>query len=169
MGRWRGRRLDGLAVAILLAASTGATVGAAGDGGEWWAVVRNEAGDELARAPIPASRELTLRYRNSLYGSLAEEHFVVKNGDLSLVALAADELAVLEEYYAAVGATRSNSEDGLRWRIRVERPPIELPLHIQATALGERTLLAAGNEVPLWRLVADRESALVILSIERTP
>jgi len=168
MGRWRGRRLAGLAVITLLAASTGTTVGLSGDGGGWWVVVRDDAGDELARTPLPASRELGLRYRNSVYGSVAEEHFVVRDGGLSLVALEADELAVLEEYYAAFGAT-PGANDGLRWRIGIERPPVELPLRIQATPLGERTLLTATNEIPLWRLVADRDSTRVVLSVERSP
>ena len=168
MNRWRGRRLAGLAVIILLAAAAGTSVGAPGDDVEWWIVIRDGAGDELARTPLPASRELSLRYRNSLYGSLAEEHFVVEDGRLSLVALAADELAVLEEYYTAVGGTRSDSADGLRWRIGVERPAIDLPLHIRATALGERTLVTAGREIPLWRLVADRDATRVTLSVERS-
>ena len=168
MMRGRGRRLAGLAVIILLSAATGTSIGASGDDAGWWIVIRDGVGDELARTPLPASRELSLRYRNSLYGSLAEEQFVVEDGRLSLVTLAADELAVLEEYYTAVGGARSDSADHLRWRIDVERPAIELPLHIRATELGERTLIAAGREIPLWRLVADREATLVTLSVERS-
>jgi hypothetical protein len=168
MIRWRGRRLAGVAVVILLAASTGAGIEPSGGDAGWWVVIRDGAGDELARTPLPASRELALRYRNSLYHSIAEEHFVAEDGRLSLVALAADELAVLEEYYTAVGGTRSDSEDGLRWHVGVERPAIELPLSIRATALGERTLITAGREIPLWRLVVGRDATLVTLSVERS-
>jgi len=169
MDRWRGRRLAGLAALVLVAGAMAGAAAMAREDDTRWIVVRDRAGAELTRAPLPCSNELALRYRNSVYKSVAEEHFEVTGDHLKLVELQADELAVLEEYYTAVGATRADPGSGLRWRIGVERPPIELPLRIQATALGERTLLTSEEEVSLWRLVADRDDMLVVLSIEPEP
>ena len=162
MDRWRGRHLAGLAVVVLLLGLTAAV--AARDGGERWIVVRDATGAELTRALLPESGEMAMRYRNSVYESLAEEHFRVDGDHLRLVELRADELAVLEEYYTAVGASRS--EGPRSWRIAVERPLIALPLRVQATELGQRTLLTEAGDIELWRLVAGRDDTLVILSVE---
>jgi len=131
-----------------------------------WIVVRDDAGAELARVALPASGAFGLRYRNSVYGSIAEEWFRVEGDAVILERLAADELAVLEEYYTATGAVRAGPGRDRRWVVPVERPPIELPLRVRATKLGERTLLGGGVELPLWRLVATRDDTLVVLSIE---
>ena len=163
MARWRGRHLAGLAVVVLLLGLTAAV--AARDGGQRWIVVRDASGAELARAELPATGEMAMRYRNSVYESLAEEHFRVDGDHLRLVELRADELAVLEEYYTAVGASRSAGPRA--WRIGVERPPIALPLRVQATELGQRTLLTEAGEIDLWRLVVGRDDTLVVLSVER--
>jgi hypothetical protein len=163
MDRWRGRHLAGLAVVVLLLGLTAAV--AARDGGERWIVVRDATGAELTRAVLPATGEFAMRYRNSVYESLAEEHFQVAGDHLRLVELRADELAVLEEYYTAVGA--SHSAGPRAWSIAVERPPIALPLRVQGTELGQRTLLTESGEIELWRLVAGRDDTLVILSVER--
>lgn len=148
----------------MLGSLIAAAVASARDTSAPWVVVRDDAGAELARVVLPASHELTLRYRNSIYHSLAEEHFRASGGQLDLYALDAEELAVLEEYYAAFGATPVG--DGLAWSVRVERPPVALPLRIQATALGERTLIVDGREIALWRLVAERDDTVVVLSLE---
>lgn len=166
MDRWRGRRPTGLVVAVLLAAAIAGVPGVARDSGGSWIVVRDAAGVELARAPLPPSDGFAMRYRNSVYESMAEERFVVSGDHLRLVELRAEELAVLEEYYTAVGAIRVASESSLTWRITVERPLIALPLRVQATALGERTLMTAGAEIALWRLVAGRDDKVVVLTVE---
>jgi len=167
MDRRRGRRLAGLAVVALLALAMASAVAMARDGTRW-VVVRDAAGVELARTALPPSNEFALRYRNSVYESIAEEHFRVVGGHLRLAELAADELAVLEEYYTAVGAVHNEAGAGRTWRVAVERPSIALPLHVQATALGERTLLVAESEIALWRLVAGRDGTLVVLSVEES-
>lgn len=161
--RWRGRRLAGLATVVLAAAALSGSV-AASTAAPRWVVVRDAAGVELARAALPPDGAFSLRYRNSLYGSIAEERFRAAGDHLDLVGLAAEELAVLEEYYGAVGATRTRA--GLPWRIAVERPSVPLPLRVQATALGERTLLTSGDPIGLWQLVAGHPSTLVVLTIE---
>jgi len=163
--RWRGRRLAGLAVVALLATLTAAAV-VAGQDDARSLVMRDAAGAELARVALPPSGEFAMRYRNSVYGSLAEERFRVDDGRLRLVELGADELAVLEEYYTAVGAVRAEPGTTRAWRIRVERPLIDLPLHVQGTELGQRTLLIDGREVALWRLVMGRDDTSVILNME---
>ena len=166
MGRWRGRRVAGLA-AVLLVATVMAGAAATREGAEQrWVVVRDDSGAELARAALPASGAFALRYRNSVYESTAEEHFRVDGDELRLVELAANELAVLEEYYTAVGAQHVGPGPGLAWRIAVERPPIELPLRVQATALGERTLLTEDEVIALYRLVESRDDTVVVLTIE---
>ena len=169
MSRWRGRLVAGLAVAVLLATAAAALVAMSGDGPARSVVVRDEAGAELARAALPPSGEFTLRYRNSVYHSIAEEQFRVEGDHLRLVELRADELAVLEEYYTATGAVRASSGSGRAWSVAVERPPIPLPHRVQATALGERTLIMDGAEVSLWQLVEGRDDTVVILSLEATP
>ncbi|MCA1572269.1 MAG: hypothetical protein LC798_18565 [Chloroflexi bacterium] len=159
--------MAGLALLVLLASAVGVVAVMAVDRDPHWVVVSDRTGGELARASIAASDGFALRYRNSVYESIAEEQFEVLDGDqLNLVELRADELAVLEEYYTAVGATRSEPGADRTWRIGVERPSIALPLRVQATALGQRTLLASGQEIELWRLVADRDDTLVVLTIE---
>ncbi len=168
MDRWRGRRPAGLAAIVLVASAMAGAAAMARENDTRWIVVRDRAGAELTRAPLPRSNELALRYRNSIYRSIAEEHFQVEADHLDLVELRAEELAVLEEYYTAVGGVRDESVRSM-WSVEVERPPIELPLRIQATALGERTLLTSEEEVSLWRLVADRDDTLVVLSIEPEP
>jgi hypothetical protein len=166
MDRWRGRRAAGLAVVLLLAMAIAGSVAVAGNGATRWVVVRDAAGTELTRAALPPSHAFALRYRNSLYHSTAEEHFAVDGGHLRLVELRADELAVLEEYYTAVGALPASGDSDLAWRIAVERPSIPLPLRVRATELGRRTLLAGDEEIALWRLVAGRDDTLVVLSVE---
>ena len=166
MDRWRGRRVAGLAVLALVAAATLAAVALGRGGGAGWIVVRDANGTELARVALTPANAFAMRYRNSVYQSNAEEHFRVQEGHVDLVALAADELAVLEEYYAAIGAIRDRPGSTLVWSVGVERPPIALPLRVQATTLGERTLLVGDGELSLSRLVAGRDDTLVILTIE---
>ncbi len=165
MDRWRGRRLAGLAVAVVAVMAVFVAIAMASDVGSRWIVVRDAAGAELARAELPPSAEFSMRYRNSVYQSIAEERFRVSGDRLNIVELRAEELAVLEEYYTAVGAVEE-PDASLKWRIAVKRPTIALPLRVQATELGERTLMAAETEIALWRLVAGRDDTVVVLTIE---
>ena len=167
MDRWRGRRLAGLALAAILAVSAGGATVAARDAPSWL-VVRDAAGVELSRVALPEDGAFALRYRNSLYESSAEEWFRVDGERLILERLAADELAVLEEYYSAFGAVDAGTDGDARWTVAVERPPIALPHSLRATALGRRTLIVGDTEIELWRLVAGRDETLVVLSVEGT-
>jgi len=165
MDRWRGRRVAGLALAALLATSTGGATVAARDAPSW-IVVADGAGVELARVALPNGGAFGMRYRNSVYGSSAEEWFRTDGDALILERLAADELAVLEEYSTAFGAVDAGRHADRRWVVAVERPAIELPLRVRATVLGKRTLLVGDTELALWRLVATRDDTLVVLSVE---
>jgi hypothetical protein len=160
--RWRGRRA-GLAV---VAALVGLLVAAALSGGaepSTSLVVRDGDGRVLARVTLPDDGAFALRYRNSLYGTVAEERFTVTTGGgtIELRQLAARQLAVLEEYYA-VSVRPELGADGW-WRAP---PADELKLDeltLAATDLGRRTLLVEG-EAPLrlWRLVADAAPSVVL-------
>lgn len=122
----------------------------------------------LHETPLPDSA-FTLRYRNSVYGSVAEERFdVTDDGRMRLRELAADDPAVLTEYYQLAEAPM-RADDG------ADRAWVGRPLHdsvidqlpLAATERGERTLLVPGQPpVELWKLVAGGEPG-VLLSVDR--
>jgi hypothetical protein len=126
--------------------------------------VRDADGALLASIPLADGQGFALQYRNSLYGTLAEERFdVTERGHVRLVDLAADQLAVLEEYYAVTQpAVRAPRGSRRRW-VAEPAQAVELAeLTIAATDLGERTLLVAGHSpVPLWELV-DADPTVVL-------
>jgi hypothetical protein len=113
-------------------------------------------GQVLLRVALPADAAFALRYRNSLYGSFAQERFVVMDdGRLRLTELRAEQLAVLEEYYAI--ATPARAVGG---RLGLAADPAHVPeigaLQVAATDRGARTLIVAGLEpIELWRFVDD--------------
>lgn len=132
--------------------------------------VRAPGGALLAEVPLP-DRTFAVRYRNSVYHSLAEERYEVQpDGRFEVVQLAADEVAVLEEYYAVPSRPRRAPDSDRRDYLAPPdpaRPPVFVVLYIAATDLGERTLLVPGQpSVALWRLV--EEDPTVILQIEET-
>lgn len=167
--RW-DRRV-GLAAAALVA--VGGFVGALGppsggaSGDAAAVVVSDGGGDVVAEVPLAGDR-FAVRYRNSIYGTLAEERYRVDDdGHFTLVALAADQLAVLEEYYAVPAATAAPEDD--RRSFLAEPAPGRAPtftaLSIAATRLGERTLLVPGRApLALWQLVDDDPT--IVLRIE---
>lgn len=121
----------------------------------WQLVVRAANDEVLLREPLPGGR-FTLRYRNSVYGSLAEERFAIDaHGRMVLVELAADEAAVLDEYYIAQRPTPADPGDARLWRA-APRAPQELDqIPMAATEHGGRTLVVEGRPLPLWQLVGD--------------
>lgn len=151
--RWRGRRRAGSALVIALACGLIAgSVASARDRAV--VVVTDDDGLALARLALDGGQGFSLRYRNSLYGTLAEEHFVVHGGGFRLDKLTAQQLAVLEEYYTVSGAPRRTVTG---WWQAPPEDEVELErLTVAATDLGQRTLLVAGHPpVDLWRLVRD--------------
>lgn len=134
--------------------------------------VRAPDGDLIARVPL-AGDTFAVGYRNSVYTTLAEERYrVLPDGRFELVELAAEQTAVLEEYYAVPGPPRpARAGDRLPYVVDPDpaRPAVFDDLRIAATDLGERTLFVPGHApVPIWeRVVSDDPT--VILDIEESP
>lgn len=176
MYRWRGRArglagpraLAGAVLALSLGALAllGAASAAAPAEPEsgWLLVGRSQNGQVLLSVPLPDGR-FALRYRNSIYGSLAEERFSVDGaGRLLLTELAADEVAVLAEYYEVAQRPGRASPSAARdWVARVVPSVALAELPLLATRHGERTLLVAGRQpLALWELAGEGSAAIVI-------
>ena len=163
-----------MVVAASMASPVVAAAGRAADEGDAarHIVIRGHDGDVLASTPLRGER-FAVSYRNSLYGTMAEERYtVLPNRRYRLVEIAADQLAVLEEYYAVPDAPRPAAEpDRREWVVPPdpEKPAVLDALSIAATDLGERTLHVPGEPpLELWRLVED-EHPFVVLQIEEKP
>jgi hypothetical protein len=160
-------RLRRAAVAGLVAGLLGATGGAASAPAPGPVVsVRDPGGNLLAQVPL-RDGVFAVSYRNSLYGTLAEERYRVDGGRFALVELAADQLAVLEEYYAVPGPVRRAAEPDRRDFVAVPvSAAVFSALAVAATPLGERTLHVPGRApVPLARL-APPAGPTVVLAVE---
>jgi hypothetical protein len=132
--------------------------------------VRDPAGALLAQVPLGGGR-FAVSYRNSIYGTLAEERYrVAADGRFTLVELAADQLAVLEEYYAVPGPVRRAPAPDRRDFVARPARAAEFPeLAVAATTLGERTLHVPGHApVPLAPL-APAGGPTVVLAVEEFP
>jgi hypothetical protein len=129
-------------------------------------VVRSDDGEVLTRVPVD-ERGFALSYRNSIYGTRAEDRYALgAHGRFRLVEVAADQRAVLEEYYALPGPRRAAADDRRRWASDPARRAVFRELNIAATDLGERTLHVPGHRpVRLSPLVAD-DDPVVVLEIE---
>ena len=132
----------------------------------WQLVVHGADDRTLLSVPLP-DRRFTLRYRHSVYASPAEERFVVgSDGRLELVTLAADEAAVLDEYYVTSGPRPAAAGDARRW-VAQPATPLRLDLlPLAATERGQRTLVVGDQEIPLWQLSAVG-TATVVLEAEQ--
>ena len=167
-----GRRRLRLIVLLVLAAGIagGVLAVAASGNGEQSVTVRIPDGGLVAQVPLRGDR-FAVSYRNSVYTTLAEERYrVLPDGRFELVELAADQVAVLEEYYAVPGAPRPAPPGDRRHHVAEPdpaRPAVFDVLNIAATDLGERTLHTPGTDpVPIWRLLTG-EDPTVLLEIER--
>jgi hypothetical protein len=158
--RWRGRTA---VPAIVAAGIVAIMAGSAAMGGSSTAIgVRLPDGTAIVTVPAPADGIVALRYRNSLYGTIAEERFVVADGRLELVELRAEQLAVLEEYYA-IDTPAARSVGSLAWTATPARVPSVESLRVAATDRGERTLLVSGHPpIELWRFVEDSAPSVLI-------
>ena len=163
--RWRGR-VAGLAIVGVLVGTLAASVVARSGP---TLTVRGPDDRVLARFELPGGA-FAMRYRNSLYRSLAEERYVIDaDGRIRLVELAADELAVLEEYYAIDDpASPETAGGGRAWRADPAREVILDDILVAGTDLGQRTLLVDGSPpLELWKLVED-EAPSVMLEVDGT-
>lgn len=159
--RWRGRS-GGLAILVILAALVVPLALTAAAPAASTLLVRGPDGQVLAERSLPDGA-FSLRYRNSVYRSLAEEHYALDaEGRIRLVGLSADELAVLEEYYAIDTPAHRQGGDGARaYRAEPARTVVIESLLVAATDLGQRVLLVEGSEpLDLWRLVDDRNPSV---------
>ena len=135
-------------------------------------VVEDRDGDVLATVPLRGST-FAVSYRNSIYGTQAEERYaVLPGGRYRLEQIAADQLAVLEEYYGVPGApSEADDADRRQWVVPPDpaHPAVFEELSIAATDLGERTLHVPGQEpLRLWPLVED-ENPYILLDIKELP
>lgn len=160
--RWRGRAA-GLAVAITIAGVAGIAAVQATARASPTLVARDASGEVIARLALPDG-EFTLRYRNSLYRSLAEERFALgDDGRFRLVTLAADELAVLEEYYEIDGEATPTDGGPRRWQAAPGQTVELTTLRVAATDLGQRTIVVEGEPpIELWRLVDDADPSVLL-------
>jgi hypothetical protein len=164
-GRWR-RRLSVVAISIacLLLSSAGAAAERA-DVPRLRVTLPD--GTTLVTVPLGEDGAFALRYRNSLYGTLAEERFVATDeGELRLIELAADQLAVLEEYYAITSPARP-TEGRRAWTAPPAHVPVITELRIAATDRGERTLLVEGRAALDLTLFVEDAAPTVILELDR--
>lgn len=130
--------------------------------------VTNDDG-ELATVPLNGDT-FAVSYRNSIYQTLAEERYEVQpDGSYRLVQIAADQLAVLEEYYGVPGAPEPAGPNDRRNYVvppNPERPVVFDTLSIAATDLGQRTLHVPGEPpLELWPLVGN-SNPFVVLDIK---
>nr|WP_297461542.1 hypothetical protein [uncultured Halomonas sp.] len=135
-------------------------------------VIYDQAGTVLASLPLHGEN-FAVSYRNSIYGTLAEERYVILPDErYRLVQIAADQLAVLEEYYAVPGApSRAGASDRRTWVVPPDpaHPAVFEELSIAATDLGQRTLHVPGEPpLALWQLAED-DHPFVVLAIEENP
>ena len=156
-------------LALALAAGTTAAVLVARGDGVPTVTVRTPDGGLIAAVPLDGDT-FAVGYRNSIYSTLAEERYhLLPDGRFELVELAAEQLAVLEEYYQVPGAPRpASSGDRLAYVVEPDpaRPATFDQLRIAATDLGERTLFVPGHApVPIWERVVTADPT-VILDIE---
>jgi hypothetical protein len=130
-------------------------------------VLREAAGDVVARLDLPADGRFALEYRNSIYGVAAEERFrAARDGSFRVTSVASDLVAVLEEYYGESGrAARSSPGVRHEWRQEIDRPLRFTELRIIATALGRRVVIVGRRRIELGRLVPS--GAVVTLTVER--
>ena len=156
--------------AVLVGTGVTATTSPPAGGNGPAVVVRTPDGEVVASVPLTGDR-FAVGYRNSVYTTLAEERYrVLPDGRFALVEIAADQVAVLEEYYALPGAPRPAPPGDRRGHVAdpdPARPAVFDVLDIAATDLGERTLHVPGAApVPIWRLVTG-DDPTVLLEIER--
>ena len=155
------RRIAVLATAAaLLAAGAGWAV--AGQATEPAQVVARDAdGRQVAALALPSSGAFALTYRHSYHRRPAVERFLAApDGSFRLVAIGSPSQGVLDYYEAAGARTRA----GGWWTLRLDRPVRFRALPLAATAVGRRTLVAAGRRVPLFR--RDGRAVHLVIAVE---
>lgn len=153
---------------LLFAVASGSSA-ESGTSAQSRSLVISNGGGELARVPL-SGESFAVSYRNSIYGTYAEERYAAQpDGSYLLVQIAADQLAVLEEYYAVPGTPApADPTDRRKWTVDPDpaRPSTFINLSLAATDLGQRTLHVPGAApVELWKLV-DSDNPFVVLNLK---
>lgn len=135
-------------------------------------VIRDSDGAALATLPLNGT-SFALSYRNSIHHTMAEERFeVLPDGSFRLIQIAADQLAVLEEYYvASEPAVTAESADRRNWVVPPDpdRQSEFAHLSVSGTDLGRRTLIIPGSKpVALWKLTQN-DRPFLDLSVTPAP
>ena len=118
-------------------------------------VVRDAAGEVVAREALPPGGGFALAYRHSYYRAPAREVFRAGQDGFTLRALVSPSAAVLDYYALAGRRTRSNR----RVRLVLEERQRYTELPLIATRTGRRTLVVGDRNVPLY---GDRARHLVL-------
>ena len=115
-----------------------------------YVVARDDAGAEVARAPLPTSGPLrdrfSIAYQHSYYDSPATETFLAADGGFSLVSVGSPSEAVLD-YYGLAGERRRDETGHL---LLVRDAPVVRELPLLASDVGRRTLVAGEQRTPLY-------------------
>jgi hypothetical protein len=120
-------------------------------------VVRDQDGDVLAVARLPASGSFAIEYRHSYYRVPARESFTADGSGFRMVEVASSSEAVLD-YYELAGTKRRGG-----WmRLIPSRPRHFERLPLIATPTGRRTLEVGGRRYPLY----DRAPRHVTIEVE---
>lgn len=110
-------------------------------------VVRDFEERTTSRYPLPGSGEFEIEYMHSYYQALAAEHFVAdEDGSFELFEVSSPSEAVLD-YYEMEGR-KENGGDPLRLVSEESQRFETLPMI--ATEKGKRTLVVAGERIPLY-------------------
>ncbi len=120
-----------------------------------------DASRTLVELPARPGQEVVLRYRHSRYGGEVWEHLVVQRGGFLLTKLVAEREAALESY----GLPHPIRHREGRAVLAGLRIPVG-ELVVRATALGERTLLVAGQVIPL---AVGREGHRIRIRVGKAP
>jgi hypothetical protein len=145
------------AALLLAAAALAAPALAHGDDGPR-VVVRDEGGDVVAEAALPADGRFALAYRHSVYQAPAEERFRADGQGFVLDSIASPNQRVLDYYELDGDRTR----EGETWVLRPYEPARFNTMPLAATRRGQRTLVTSSERVPLYggpvhlRLVVNR-------------
>ncbi|NRQ32166.1 DUF1850 domain-containing protein [Nonomuraea sp. NN258] len=97
--------------------------------------------------PVPASGAFAIGYVHSIYRAPSAELFTVTGRGFTMWAVVSHSENVLD-YYALDGA-RTRTPEGHRL-LRLAAPARYRELSLLTTAIGRRTLLAAGRCLPLY-------------------
>jgi hypothetical protein len=114
-------------------------------------VVDEARGESIAVLPVAGDSLLELRYVHSVYHQPAVEEFAVRPDGLRLVRLTSPSVAVLEYYARPEPVTPTDTGFEIRLATAERYPRLE----VLVGEVGQRTVVYAGRELPLYRLAGE--------------